>query len=220
MKTFYLLFAILCTNLAWSQFVKVEYDLQRNTTTSTDKTFSAEYKEKVLQRDKKPEKYILYYGNGNSFFKSLPIPVIQHENDPVNVDGNSTTMVEISEKKPVRVYKIKGEDKFYSYKNDDGNEFYKKTLLKFSSVNYKEETQKIDNFVCKLVEVTNASGSITKVWYTEDLPISTGPFAYGEFPGLVLKIETPTFIMYATKISEDISEKDIEKMDNKLKIKE
>lgn len=220
MKTSYLLFALLFTNLMWSQFVKVEYDLQRNTMTSTDKSSSAEFKEKVKERDKKPEKYVLYYGNGNSFFKNLPTPIIQHENAPVNVEGNMTTIVEISEKQPYKIYKLKGEDKFYGYRIEDGKEFYKKTKLKFGSINYKDETQKIDNFLCKLAEVTNPSGSVTKVWYTEDLPISTGPFAYGEFPGLVLKIETPTFVMYATKISEDINENDIEKMNSKLKVVE
>ena len=220
MKTFYLLFTLLFTNVVWSQFVKVEYDLQRNTTISTDKSFSAEFKEKILENEKKPEKYVLYYGNDNSFFKSLPTPVIQHENAPINVDGNLTTIVEISEKQPVRIYKLKGEDKFYGYRIEDGREFYKKTQLKFGSISYKSETQKIDNFLCKLAEVTNPSGSITKVWYTEDLPISAGPYAYGIFPGLVLKVETPTFVMYATKISEDINENDIEKMNPKLEVVE
>lgn len=220
MKTFYILFALLCTNIFKSQFVKVEYDLVRNNTISTDKSFSKEFKDKILENEKKPEKYMLYYGNGNSFFKSLPTPVIQHENAPVNVGGSITTIVEISEKQPVRIYKLKGEDKFYGYRIEDGREFYKKTQLKFGSINYKDETQKIDNFVCRLVEVTNPSGSITKVWYTEDLPISAGPYAYGVFPGLVLKVETPTFVMYATKISEDVDENDIEKMNPKFKVVE
>ena len=42
---------------------------------------------------------------------------------------------------------------------------------------------------------------------------------YGGFPGLILKLEAPTFVIYATKISDDLKKDDVEKMDSKLPIK-
>ena len=220
MKRSYSLIALFLIITIKSQSIRVDYDLVRNTTISTDKNFSNEFKDKILESEKKPEKYVLYFENGNSFFKSLPIKDINHENAPTKSGGTTTTIVETSVKQPVKVFKIKGEDRYYGLQSDNGKDFYKISHTKFNSKNYKDEKQKIDKFMCSLVEINNPSGTITKVWYTEDLPVSTGPFAYGDFPGLVLKVETPTFVMYTTKISENINDGEFEKMDSKLPVVE
>lgn len=65
------------------QFLKVDYELERHRTLGND--FSQEFKDKVKENDKKTEKYILYYADGNSFFKSLPAPIVRHENAPVTM---------------------------------------------------------------------------------------------------------------------------------------
>ncbi|MFC7345855.1 GLPGLI family protein [Chryseobacterium zhengzhouense] len=218
MKTPYFIFLLFFGVFVKSQSLKVDYDLVRNTTISTDKNFSSEFRDKILESEKQPEKYILYFINGNSFFKSLPTKEIQHENAPTKSGGTTTTLVEISVKQPVKVFKMKGDDKYFGFSSRDGKDFYKISRANFGSKVYKNDEQKIDKFICKLAEITNPSGTITKVWYTEDLPISTGPFAYGDFPGLVLKVETPTFVMYATKISETVNESEIERMDSKLPV--
>lgn len=220
MKIICFLLALSLTVLTKAQSVRVDYDLKRNTTISTEKNLSDEFREKILESEKEAEKYVLYFVNGDSFFKSLQTKEIQHENAPVKSGGNTTTLVETSVKQPVKVFKIKGEDKYYGYKNVDGDEFYKVSQIQFNSKKYKDESEKIDKFICKLAEVTNSSGNVVKVWYTEDLPISTGPFAYGDFPGLVLKVETPTFVIYATKISENVNGNEMEKMNNKFHIVE
>ncbi|MCA6065593.1 GLPGLI family protein [Chryseobacterium sp. RG1] len=218
MKAFYLVCVLFCNIFVKTQSLKVDYDLIRKTTISSDKQFTKEFSAKIIESEKKPEKYVLYFVNDDSFFKSIPTEKIEYENAPEIVGGYKKTVVEVAVKIPVKIYKLKSENKTYAYTNKEGEEFYKLVpKLNFSSVQYKDDTLKIDNFTCKLVEVTNTTGSIVKVWYTEDLPISTGPFGYTDFPGVVLKVETPTFVMYATKINNDVTTKDIEKMDNKLK---
>jgi len=218
MKTFYFVCVLFCSIFVKTQSLKVDYDLIRKTTISSDKEFSKEFSAKIIENEKKPEKYVLYFVNDDSFFKSIPTEKIEYENAPEIVGGYKKTVVEVAVKTPVKIYKLKSENKTYAYTNKEGEGFYKLVpKLNFNSVQYKDEILKIDNFTCKLVEVTNTTGNIIKVWYTEDLPISTGPFGYTDFPGVVLKVETPTFVMYATKINNEATNKDIEKMDIKLR---
>lgn len=219
-----IIFLILLTYLSnvviSAQNFKVEYEVKRFTSILSDKsvTRSAEFEEKVREQEKNPEKYILYYLNGDSFFKSIPVPIIKHENAPVTTGETTTTIVEQSIKIPVKVLKKKGDDNYIQYNNNQGTEFYKDTKLKFKELSYKDETQMIDTFLCKLVELVNSSGSITKVWYMEDIPISAGPFSYGIFLGLVLKVESPTFMLYATDVSNTVQENDVEKLNPKIPV--
>ncbi len=217
MKKLFLIFAFFIIIDSNAQQLKVDYELKRDVA-SAHKDFSPEFREKVKTSEEVSEKFVLYYSNGDSFFKSFPKPSVQHENAPVKVGNTTTYLAEVYKIAPILIYKKKGDDYFYAYHTEDGKEFYKKSKLFLTSVDYKEETQKIDAFVCKLVEVTTKNGDVIKIWYTEEMPISTGPFAYGDFPGLVLKIEAPTFLMYATKISKDFKESELEKINPKLPI--
>ena len=68
--------------------------------------------------------------------------------------------------------------------------------------------------------IVKLNNIVSKVWYTENIPYPTGPFSYLGYPGLVLKIEKPKQIIYATKITNDCKPEDIKKMDEKLPIYE
>jgi GLPGLI family protein len=84
-------------------------------------------------------------------------------------------------------------------------------------IEYKDETLTIENYLCKLAIIK--IGNITsQVWYTEEIPVSAGPFIYNNLPGLVLKIERPNFLCYTTHVSNDFDEKEVKKMDTQLKI--
>lgn len=220
MKLLKVFFFILFSISAQAQSFKVVYDrFEKNLI--TDENFSAEFKKKKLEAAKIPDKYILYYLDGNSFFKSLPTEVITHENAPVTIGETTTTFVEKAVKAPTKIYRSKGDEKFYSYREEDGKEYYKKSKQVFSSIDFKDETEKIDKFVCKLAEITfKPDGDIFKVWYTEDIPVTAGPFTYSDFPGLVLKVDSPFFVIYATNISTSVNEKDIEKINSKFAVQE
>lgn len=217
MKILSLIFIFAIASTIHAQLLKVDYELERHR--SFEDSFSEEFKEKIREQEKKPEKYTLYYADGDSFFKNLPVPIVRHENAPVTIGDNTIVQVEMAIIAPVKVYRKKGDINYYHYFEESGEKYYKISNLKMESVDYKDETQMIDKFLCKLVEITNARGERIKIWYAEDIPISTGPFMYGGFPGLILKLEAPTFVIYATKISDDLKKDDVEKMDSKLPIK-
>lgn len=217
MKIIITTFLLLSSFFVNAQFLKVSYSLVRSTTISNNENFSPEMKNKVAESEKIPEKYTLFLAHGNSYFISLPRKIVSNESDTSK--GNSVySHIETSIVEPIKTYRINGDDKNYSYHNVDGYEFYQYDSLKSKAINYKQDTQKIENYLCKLVEVTNFNNNVTKVWYTEEVPVSAGPFFFNSFPGLVLKIEAPTFVMYATEVSNNGIESDVRTIDKKLPI--
>lgn len=218
MKLLNIILFLLFSLVIQAQQLRVDYERLENNV-SPNKDFSEEFKKKIIEQGKTPDKYTLYYNNGQSFFKSLPTEILQHENAPVTVGEETTTLVEQKIKSPTKIFKLKNDDHFYFLSKNGSKSFYKKVKQNFSSLDFKEETQLIDKFVCKLVEVRMTDNdNVYKVWYTEDLPISTGPFTYGDFPGLVLKVESPNFVIYATQVSDKVKLADMENMDAKLTI--
>lgn len=140
---------------------------------------------------------MLYYYDGNSYFTK----------DDSSLLG----------KQKQEYFKIKNQVGFYILKDFIVEEFYGYYPDNNFEIEYRNETQIIENYTCKLA-IVRSSNEINKVWYTEEIPISTGPFIYNNLPGLVLKVERPNYLCYATHISKDIVENNIKKMNPDLKI--
>lgn len=64
----------------------------------------------------------------------------------------------------------------------------------------------IENFNCKAA-LYKIGDDESKVWYTEDIPISAGPYNYYKVPGLILKLESSKLLCYVTNISKNIDKK-------------
>lgn len=156
--------------------------------------------EKIEKQGKEPKKYMLFYADGNTYFTK---------------DNFSKT--ESPEKQKDEYFKLKDKNGFYRLNDFKVEEFYGYYPDNNFDIEYKDETLKIENYLCKLAIVKSGNTS-SKVWYTEEIPISTGPFNYNNLPGLVLKIERSNYLCYATHISNDVKEKDLKKMNPDLKI--
>ena len=149
-----------------------------------------------------PTEYILNYYNGDSYFENIITP-----------DKN-----DFWKRQKVEYYKVKNKNGYY--------ELYDYIVEKFigqhnynPEIEYKEETQEIEKYSCKLA-IVKLNNIVSKVWYTENIPTSTGPFNYTGFPGLVLKVETPNRVIYATKITNDCKPEAVKKIDKKLPVYE
>lgn len=217
MKSFITLF-IFCCSWGFSQEVQVHYEIVRSTSLADNVGQSENFKEKIKEQEKNAEKYVLYYTNGDSFFKSDFPEDITHNNAPVIIGTQTKYLKETSHRVPVKIYHLKREDLYYQYSESEGEQFYKAKASSFNNINFTDKTAKIENYACKMATATNASGITIQVWYTEEIPISTGPFTFGNFPGLVLKVEHPTYLMYATKVDNKVNQKEIEKMNPKFPI--
>lgn len=195
----------------------VEYERIRLGTSGYDTDFSQDFNEKVKEKHKKGEKFVLFYKDGDSFFTKGSYTLVVHENKPIYKDGKQVFVAEELRQSPVKFFKKNNDNHFYFYTRNGKEEAYKMVQLKLTDINYTDTTEKIENYTCRLVEFT-LSGQNYKAWYTEDIPINTGPFAFGTFPGVVLKIEAPQYIIYATKISNEFSANKLEKMDENLPV--
>lgn len=153
------------------------------------------------EKAKKPKKYVLYYHDGNSFFQRDP--------DKKILSGEQKT----------ESFRLKDKKGFYDLRDYIAEEFYGYYPMDNVSITYTDETQTIENFNCKAA-LYKIGDEESKVWYTEDIPISAGPYNYYKVPGLILKVESSKFLCYATHISKNVDKKDIKEMDATLKVYE
>lgn len=148
---------------------------------------------------KKPEKYVLYYDDGNSFFQRDPDEKLS------------------SREQKTESFRLKDKKGFYDLSDYIVEEFYGYYPMDNVSIEYTDETQTIENFKCKAA-LYKIGDDESKVWYTEDIPISAGPYNYYKVPGLILKVESSKLLCYATNVSKNVDKKDIKKMDSTLKV--
>ncbi|MBC7555699.1 MAG: GLPGLI family protein [Chryseobacterium sp.] len=200
-----------------AQYLQVNYSVIRESSVSTSKNFSPEMKKKLLEDEKKPAEFRLFVAHGNSYFTALPREIVSNQTDTSK--GKSVySHIETVIVDPVKIYRLNGDEKNYAYHKVDDYEFYSFDKLDTKAVTYREDMQIIENYLCKLVEVTLQNNQIIKIWYTESVPLSAGPFSYNSFPGLVLKIEAPSFVMYATEVSNKAKEEDVKTINKKLPV--
>lgn len=201
--------------------LKVEYEkVSVNVEATIPKSIPEELRKQLLKDAEKKDKLTLYYSDGNTYFTDhLKYQEKEVQNNVSQVNEHKK-MVNKSVVRyvPNHFYHKKGEKGGYFYRNVFGEEFYAYIEPKWISIVYKDETQKIDNFDCKLVELVSDKNENIRVWYTEQVPISTGPYNFHFLPGLVLKVETPTYMLYATKVSNDAKPSDVEAPNPKLKV--
>ena len=207
MKNFLISFFLTWYAFMYSQIsLKVNYETVIQTKINWNGFNVPESQKQEIERqssmeNKKPRKFVLYYDDGNSFF----------QNDP-------------SEKLPLtrqktEYYRLKNEDGIFRLNDYIVEEFYGYYPMDNVNIEFKDETQIIENYNCKLA-LCKIENTIYKLWYTEEIPISAGPYNYYKVPGLILKIESPNLLCYAVNVSKEIDGKDIKKMNPELKIYE
>lgn len=187
-------------NFFYSQNLKVEYEYI-NKKNINHGSFSDKFNKKLLDLNGKPVYYTLLYNKGNSLFTKNEEKDIINEKSRVT-NGNETKVeIERIVRKGVKIFHNAEKKGFYKYCKYDEDEFYWYSEPELTSISYKDDVEFVDIYKCKLVEIVLKNGTLVKLWYTEDIPISTGPFMYNMLPGLVLKAESSGFIVYATKVS-------------------
>lgn len=208
MKKYLPIFILFWSTFAYSQIsVKVNYETiyQPNKINyngfNIPESQKEEIERQVSQENKKPKKFVLYYENGNSFFQNDSI-----ENLP-------------STKQKTEYYRLKNKDGIYMLGDYIVETFYGYYPMDNVSIEFTNETQTIENYKCKLA-LYNSGDTVSKVWYTEEIPVSAGPYNYFKVPGLVLKVENSKLSCYAVNVSKNVSKNDVKKMNPQLKIYE
>jgi GLPGLI family protein len=68
-----------------------------------------------------------------------------------------------------------------------------------------DNTKKISSYSCKLAKTTTESGDIFYAWFTDDIPISDGPFRFKGLTGIILEIYNPNRTIEISMTSVKIS---------------
>ncbi|QBJ86329.1 GLPGLI family protein [Chryseobacterium gleum] len=207
MKKHFIIFVLILSSFIYGQqSIQVTYEtINKPKINYNGFTLSQNQKEEierqVLQNAKKPEKYVLYYDDGNSFFERDP-------NEKLSPREQKTEFFRLSNKKG-----------YYRLRDYIVEEFYGYYPVDDVSIEYTDEKQTIENYNCKAALYKNGD-IVSKVWYTEDIPVSAGPYDYYNVPGLILKVESPNILCYAVNISKKVDKKEVKRMDSALKVYE
>jgi GLPGLI family protein len=138
----------------------------------------------------------LYFNDlGESYYYSSNNAIVKQENS-----------IHQSEQKQPSKYKIK--DSVIVYRNALTREhFFKKnaffkTYLVADTLNdiaweLVSDDKKVGNFQCKSAK-TRLAGRNYQVWYSADLPISSGPWKFFGLPGLIIEIKDDRGLIYFT----------------------
>lgn len=207
MKKHLTILMLICFILTYSQSsVKVSYEsIIKPKINHNGFNFSQSQKDEIerqiAQEFKKPQKYVLYYDDGNSFFQRDPDEKLS------------------SREQKTEIFRLKDKKGLYELSDYIVEEFYGYYPMDNVSIQFTNEMQMIESYNCKLA-LYKIGDDESKVWYTEDIPVSAGPYNYYKVPGLILKVESPNLLCYATNVSKNVDKKDVKKMDSKLKVYE
>lgn len=146
---------------------------------------------------------ILFITKGESYYQTLFMKRL-------NSGAKSTNTLYVESSNNIRfseVYINQSQKKLYEnlYEERALNTYFSATedipKLKWQLVN---ETKKVNNYVCKKA-TTQFRGRTYTAWYTEQIPVSKGPWKFGGLPGLILSVEDAEgkFGYFVKKISFD-----------------
>lgn len=216
-KTFILTAVLLSLIFIKSQSLKVEYAVQFKN--QKPPNFGSEdFRKRAEKQQNEKQKHILSYLDGNLVYESFPAPPIYDTvNKPKRIYLTEVPLNTFSTPK-IKVIKRKDNPTYYSLTKIKGEEFYQSGIPDDKILEIIDSKEKVLGYNCKIATVENQSKINTKVWYTEQIKIKTGPFTYYNFPGLVLKVETDYLSIEAKSVEKDAKNVTVEDIDKNLKV--
>lgn len=171
------------------QTIKVTYSETMDLSEKLESITDPMIKKMVMDKVGKPKLYKLVSSDGVSSY--------QIQDDEEEIAGGK-----------VAVYEAGGENVFY--KNHKNNELINQTNFmsrhflieeKLEKYDWKitNETAKIGDYSCKKAILKQADKEIA-AWFTSEIPSNEGPKKYYGLPGLILKVQTKSLVIEATKI--------------------
>lgn len=164
------------------------------------KKLSAKVTNEVIKmyQDATPDYYALHFKDHESYY--FLEPSLDPPNTPYNVGSKSGILP---------YYTNNETNQIIMMGSDLGNVRIKSN----TKWRVTQETHRIGNFLCYQAigtwQSSNDQGSDVIVWFTPDIPINFGPKAYKDLPGLILKVETDTYVLTATEVTLNPDSKEI-----------
>lgn len=152
----------------------------------------------------------LVIGNNKSVYSSFENEKDVVEKSPDKVDGNVTTKTTRTLSKTVTdYYKDVVNNTLLIEKRIRDEEIVIKNTLHDNQWELTDITQKINDLECKQAIGKDDRGRKVVAWYSEDIPINNGPADYGGLPGLIIYLESYSWIYEMQGLQKTTDTKDI-----------
>jgi GLPGLI family protein len=186
MKTYFILFFVVITNISFSQTITGNYMLQLIGGLGGDG--------KLTNKAKKIDIYSYTFHDSKSKMELInptgtQIDTLKKYNPEYDFHYETVeTTIHFSKSTCVKDLKNRVYERIWI---SDGEEDYKKEKLSEINWTITNETKIIEGFLCKkaVTELTKYGYTISyTAWYSEKIPVNDGPFEYGGLPGFILEI--------------------------------
>jgi len=163
---------------SFSQTTKFDYKISYNYRFQEDKKDT---------NSRRTEETLLFVGKEISYFvsaKKLAIDtILQKETNFISAMGRVNSLP----KPKVNFEVIKLRDNKNSYFETIGISLYTVSSQEIIDWKFEEGTKQIGKYTCKKARTTFAGRNYT-AWYSEEIPLSEGPYKFRGLPGLILEM--------------------------------
>lgn len=153
-------------------------------------TYEVTYKPDSTESKFNKEEMSLKNFNGNSYFYNETKFKLDSLYDIVTAEflnSGITPNVSLKYELNFGIYKDLTEEEMYEIQNISSKNFMFKINLNKHNWKIFKDTKKIHNYFCKKATI-NFGGRLWEAWFTDDIPISDGPYKFYGLPGLILEI--------------------------------
>ncbi len=196
-----LFFVFISSFINAQQSIRITYESKIIYPDSYLRTFSESQKEEFNEAQKRPY-YATVTNNGE---ESLYVSVNRKKDEVIagkdtGNDYNIDKGIILKTPKSWRLTNFKEKVIIYNVIIDEKEFYYKKQTVE-PQLYFSDKTLYIDKYLCNNAYRVNPKNNDTiKYWYTKEIPLDDGPSSTMGLPGLVLKIESQSFLEYATKV--------------------
>jgi GLPGLI family protein len=208
MRYLFIFLFILTSSAAFSQEITVKFSETRNVDAQLAKIPDPAMRAKIKADLTKSE----YYNLQIQFPLSLYSKTVEEATPAANNEmSNSNVQVMQFKSDASSIYQDYSKNEFLQNLSLMGKSF----LISDSIPEYDWEILSdeviIGELSCKKA-ITSSSGEEITVWFTEEIPISSGPGRLGGLPGLILRAKTPAKDYEAVEIMNSLTSKDLQSM--------
>lgn len=196
-----LFFVFITSFISAQQSIRITYESKIIYPDSYLRTFSESQKAAFDEAQKRPY-YATVTNNGE---ESLYMSVNRKKDEviPGKDTGNEYDIDKgniLKTPKRWRLTNFKEKNIIYNVIIDDKEYYFKKQIVEPQLI-FTDKTLFVDKYLCNNAYRVNPKNNDTiKYWYTKEIPIDDGPSSILGLPGLVLKMESKSFLEYATKV--------------------
>ena len=142
-------------------------------------------------------KMVLFYSEDATLYQNVEDEDVSEE-EITHTSGNTQMKIEIDmTREEEKTYTDLKNKNVVETKELMGKVFLIKSDMKASAWKITDESEEILGMKC-MKAVASDTSNHTEVWYTPEIPVSSGPMGLGGLPGLILKVSAQDGIMTLT----------------------